>query len=153
SEIKTVTASNASSGAAATWKLALWGNHRDDLALRQLQGIFSSQLGELVSDRGWSLSLGLQLRSDLGTEADPNLYEGKLHGLKLFDHRAFVDSGPKLRIQAQFLRGNSIGCYVRKRGGLGGLSLISGPRLFLWNEYASYSNEDFIIRHDKVGLA
>lgn len=153
SEIKRVPSVNAAKGDAATWKLALWGNPRDDLAIQRLRHIFSTSLGELANARDWKISLGLQLRGDPGSKENPNEYIAQLAGLNVLDHRALIDSGPMLRVAPRFLRANQFGCYVRKRGGLAGLELTSGPRLLLWHDFAAYSSEEFIFRHDKIGLA
>lgn len=153
SEVKMVPATQAAKGSAATWKLALWGNQRDESAIQRLQRVFSTRLGDLAYARGWVISLGLQLRRGSGTKDDPNEYEAKLDRLKVLDHKALIHSGATLRVQARFLRENTLGCYVRKRGGLAGLRLTTGPRLFLWNDFAAYSGEEFIFCHDKVGLA
>lgn len=153
SEVKMVSAAQAAKGSAATWKLALWGNRRDESAIQRLQRVFSTRLGDLADARGWIISLGLQLRKNGGTKDDPNEYEAKLDGLKVLDHKALIHSGPALRIHARFRRDNTLGCYVRKRGGFAGLKLTAGPRLFLWNDFAAYSSEEFIFCHDKIGLA
>jgi len=152
SEVKLIPATQASSGRAATWKMALWGTQRDESTIQRLQRVFSTRLGQLANVRGWTISLGLQLRKDSGTEDDPNEYEAKLHGLKVLDHKGLINSGPTLRIRNQFLRVNELGCYIRK-GRVVGLKLISGPRLLLWNNFAAYGSSKFIFRHDKIGLA
>ncbi|HEX4964037.1 MAG TPA: DNA methyltransferase [Thermoanaerobaculia bacterium] len=152
SEIKMIPAANAVKGDATTWKLALWGNQRDELALRRLRQVFSTRLGKLAESLGWSISLGLQLRKDGGSASDPNQYEDKIEGLKVLDHKALIRSGPTLRIQPRFLENNQFGCYIR-RGRLSGLKITTGPRLLLWNDFAAYGDIDFIIRHDKVGLS
>jgi hypothetical protein len=151
SEIKRISIASAAKGEAATWKLALWGNQRDESSIKRLQHVFSTRLGKIADARGWSISLGLQLRKDGGTEKDPNEYIAALEGLRVLDHRALIGSGPMLRIQPQFLGGNPVGCYVRK-GRHAGLELTSGPRLFLWQDFAAYAHEEFIFRHDKIGL-
>lgn len=153
SEVKWVPAAEAAKGQAATWKMALWGTPRDVTAIRRLRRIFSTQLGHLAETRGWSLSLGLQLRRDAGSPDDPNQYQGDLEDLKVLDHKAFVHSGPALSVPARFICDNHHGCYVRKRGGLSGMKLIDGHRLFLWRDFAAYSSAKFIIRHSRIGLA
>ena len=150
-EVKWVSTAKAAEGSASTWKLALWGNLRDEAAIRRLHRVFSAELGRLADARGWSLSLGLQLRKDAGSSRDPNEYQEGLAGLKVLDHRALVGSGPALRIPERFLQPNDTGCFLRK-GRTAGLQIVRGPRLFLWNDFAAYSEDDFIIRHSKMGL-
>jgi hypothetical protein len=150
-EVKWVPAAQAAEGRATTWKMALWGTPRDEAAIRRLRRIFSTELGRLVDARGWSLSLGLQLRKDAGSPQDPNEYREDLVGLKVLDHQALLRSGPTLRIAKQFLQTNQKGCFLRK-GRTAGLKIVRGPRLFLWNDFAAYGEDDFIIRHSKIGL-
>ncbi|HYU31960.1 MAG TPA: N-6 DNA methylase [Thermoanaerobaculia bacterium] len=151
-EVKSIPAAQAAEGRAATWKMALWGTPRDEAAIRRLRRIFSTQLGQLADERGWSVRLGLQLRKDAGRPEDPNEYQKDLEGLKVLDHQALLGSGPTLRISERFLQENQIGCFLRK-GRTAGMKIIRGPRLFLWNTFAAYSSAKFIICHDKIGLA
>lgn len=152
SEIKWVSAAQAAEGKATTWKLALWGNQRDEIAIRRLRKIFSTRFDELAAARDWTLCQGLQLRGNTGTKEDPNEYRAELEELKVLDHQALIDTGGTLRIPEQVLQPNRHGCFVRK-GRLAGQALTSGPRLFLWNDFAAYATDDFIIQHDKLGLA
>jgi hypothetical protein len=153
SETKFVSMAQAAKGEASTWKFALWGNQRDKWAIERLRKHFPKSLGELAAARGWSIDLGLQLRADDGSGQDPNVYVKDLNGLRVLDHKALLEFGARLTIRGSFLRDNPFGCYVRKKGGYRGLNLIRGPRLFLWHDFAAYSQEEFIFRHDKVGLA
>jgi hypothetical protein len=98
------------------------------------------------------------LRKDKGTVKDPN-EEIKdkqelnvLEGLQVLDHLALVKAGGAFAIPTHLLNENTFGCFVRK-GRVAGLALTKGPRLFLWNHFAAYSDEPFIIQHSKVGLA
>ncbi|GAA5482737.1 HsdM family class I SAM-dependent methyltransferase [Haloferula sargassicola] len=158
-EIKIIPETCAASGKALVWKQALWAGVRDEVALRKLHSIFSTTLGKISDEQGWKLALGLQLRSDCGTKKNP--YEevfddsgaNVLHGLKLLDHKAFVYGKGSLVIDPRFLIENTVGAFIRKRGGTKGLTLTKGPRLFLWNNFAAYSDKPFIILHDKIGLS
>lgn len=157
SEIKTVPSGAAERGDAAVWKMALWGNQRDAQAIQRLQRVFTSTLGRLADARGWTLALGLQLRGDKGTLRDPNEEpkdedgQNVLQGLRVLNHLALVKSGGTLTIPPVLLVENSFGRFVRK-GRTNGLALTKGPRLLLWNDFAAYSDEAFIVRHSKVGL-
>ena len=158
SEIKHVSQCDASEGDARVWKQALWGNHRDMLAIGRLQRAFGTTLGEIANENDWTIALGLQLRDTPGSRRDPNEEpfdekgENLLEGKKVLSHRAFVASGGSLQIEDRFLQRNEDGCFIRKRGGTSGLALISGPRLFLWNNFAAYTEDPFVIKHDKLGL-
>lgn len=157
SEIKRLTCSSDELSEATTWKKALWGNVCDDRTLQKLRRVFSTTLGSLCDARGWTLALGLQLRQGQGTDRDPNEEildeDGRnvLSDLKVLNHKCLVKQ-PTLIIKERFLEANSVGDFVRK-GRHSGLALANGPRLFLWNDFAAYSDSSFIIRHDKVGVA
>ena len=158
SEIKVLPESRAATGKALVWKQALWAGVRDEAVLRKLHNIFSTTLGKIAGERDWRIALGLQLRPDCGTKDDPNdevLDESGrnvLDGLKILNHKAFVKS-KGLVIDSRFIADNTFGTFIRRRGGTSGLSLIKGPRLLLWNDFAAYSDKPFIIQHSKVGIA
>jgi hypothetical protein len=157
SEIKTVPTSAVTDGNASVWKMALWGNSRDMRAIQRLQQIFSTRLGKVADSRGWKLALGLQLRNDKGTKNDPNEEikengENVLEELQVLNHLALVKTGGTLIVPNHLLVDNTHGNFVRK-GRVAGLELTTGPRLFLWNNFAAFSNKPFIIQHDKVCLA
>jgi hypothetical protein len=156
SEIKAVLPTETSD--AATWKMALWGNQRDLQTIQRLRRVFSTTLGAVADERNWTLALGLQLRPDTGSGKYPNeeirdgVGHNVLENLPVLDHRALLDTEGSLTIPDDLLKENTYGCFVRKRGGSGGAALTSGPRLFLWNDFAAYSDRRFIIRHDKACL-
>ncbi len=163
SEIKQLACSSGELSEATTWKKALWGTVRDDRVLQRLRRVFSTSLGTVCEAKGWTIALGLQLRSDKGVKKPtdkeyPNKEvfdaDGKnvLTDLEVLNHRALVKRAG-LGIEDRFLAPNKIGTFIRTRGGTSGLTLIHGPRLFLWNDFAAYSDKPFIIRHSKVGIA
>jgi hypothetical protein len=152
SEIKWVPTREAATGDAMTWKLALWGTPRDVLAIRQLRQFFPTTLGNLVTKHRWDIALGVQLRKNGGTKKDPNEYERSIEGIRVFDHKSFVKNKGSLRIPSDCLHENNVGCFIRERGGRNGLKIISGPRLFLWQDFAAYINQDAIIKHSKVAI-
>lgn len=152
SEVTAVDPLEAASGSASVWKLALWGNQRDRRTIQRLQHIWPTTLGELVKSRGWHLSLGLTLRRNEGTKKDPSVYVKALEGLKVLNHDALL-SARRLEIPERCLVDNSRGCFVRKRSGQAGLQILRGPHLFLWLDFAAFGENDFIIRHDKIGLS
>ena len=159
SEIKAVSVTEAQRGEASTWKLALWGNHRDPRELARLKAVFPTTLGQLACERNWHLALGLQLRNSPGKKIrdtsgelkDENEYVEELEDLPLLDHKALVAGGPCLDFTGRWLVENTHGGYVRG-GRKKGVGLIRKPHLFLWNDYAAISMDDCILEHDKIGL-
>ncbi len=152
SEIKAIPPQDVESGSAKTWKFALWCNQRDLSTLRKLQNIFVTTLGTIVKSRGWHLELGLQLRKDAGTPNDPSEMVEQLKGVKVLDHQNFTRDGKRLVVPDTFVKPNTFGCFVRN-GGLAGMRIIKGPHLLLVSDFAAYSDNNFIIRQRKMGLA
>jgi hypothetical protein len=172
SEIQTIPRAEASLGDATTWKRALWGNPRDRRALERLKRAMPMTLGAIASERGWHLNLGVQLRPDEGTTSDPNqsikdikLAQGATGAearqyAKWFGHLKVLETprhirkaSRRLNVPDTWVVRNKWGTHVRERGGTEGLHIVSAPHLFLWNEFAAFSEEDFILRHPKLGLA
>jgi hypothetical protein len=151
SEIKNIPLAEASMGIAQTWKLALWSNSRDMIALRRLKQVFTTTLGQLATSRRWNIELGLQLRSDVGTKKDPCEKIESLHGVPVLDHSAFARIGKKLVVPDALARPNTFGTFVRK-GRVAGLKIIKSPHLLLVSDFAAYSDTDFIIRQRKMGI-
>jgi hypothetical protein len=59
----------------------------------------------------------------------------------------------RMTIPSNWLVENEWGLFVRERGGFGGVKLTKHPHLFLWNEFAAYSDKDFVFRHPKLGVS
>jgi hypothetical protein len=153
SEIQTVSTAEAAKGLATTWKRALWGNPRDRRALERLRRILPNSLGALAATRGWHLSLGLQLRADKGADAEhPNQSEASLTGLSVLDPRQLQKTANRLSVPKDWLVDNRWGTFIRE-GRDAGLGIVNHPHLFLWNDFAAFSDQDFIFRHPKLGLS
>ncbi len=170
SEIQTIPAKDATQGEGATWKRALWGNPRDRRAIERIRRVMPTTLRDLAEEEGWHLSLGLQLRADAGSDFDPNLsvegikvkqgaseieakrYAKWFAGLKALEPKQMENCATKLTVPPEWLVKNRWGTYVRQRGGTEGLNVVPGPHLFLWKDFAAFSDRDFIFRNPKVGL-
>ncbi len=170
SEIQLISAAEAALGEATTWKRALWGNPRDHRAIKRLHQILPTTLENIAEERGWALNLGLQLRPDKGKKNDPNQdvasirkdqgateaeakkYEQWFARLKVLDPKNLRKASSRLTLPENWLVENRWGTFLRE-GRDAGLAIVRAPHLFLWNEFASFHNEDFIFRHPKVGLA
>jgi hypothetical protein len=171
SEIQTVSATEAAKGYATTWKRALWGNPRDRRAFERLHQVLPTTLDDLANIRGWHLNLGVQLRKDGGSKSDPNqdFFEIKraqglgaleatqlakwFSSLKVIEPKQPRKTHTRLAVDDTWLVHNRWGTYIRERGGTDGLNIVAAPHLFLWNEFAAFSEQDFIFRHPKLGLS
>ena len=169
SEIQIVSAAEAARGDATTWKRALWGNPRDR-RVERLRRVLPTTLGALAEARGWHLNLGLQLRSNSGTKSDPNQSileikqtqgQGKSEarefaewfgGLSVIDPKQPHKTNSRLTVQGTWLVRNRWGTFLRQ-GRDAGLDIVRAPHVFLWNEFAAFSDRDFIFRHPKLGLS
>jgi hypothetical protein len=170
SEIQTIPATEAAKGNATTWKRALWGTPRDQRALKRALQVLPTTLGDISKARGWHLNLGLQLRDDRGSKADPNqrLIEIKqaqgisesearefakwFDTLKVIEPKRLRSARSKLTVDRAWLVPNRWGNFVRK-GRDAGLDIVKAPHIFLWNDFAAFSAGDFIFRHPKLGLS
>lgn len=171
SEIQVIPAAEAAQGDATTWKRALWGNPRDQRALERLGRLLPRTLKGIADERNWHLNLGLQLRADRGSKSDPNQglaeikqaqgaseaevrrFENWFRGLRVVEPKQPRKTRRRLTMQAAWLVKNVWGTYIRQRGGTEGLNIVKSPHLFLWNDFAAFATEDFILRHPKLGLA
>ena len=170
SEIQVISGTEAVRGDATTWKRALWGNPRDHRTLERLRRILPATLESIAAERGWALNLGLQLRADEGTKNDPNQDIVTIlrdqdatqtevsnsaqwfAGLKVADPKQLRKASSRLTFPNHWIVKNRWGTFLRKGRGAG-LSILRAPHLLLWNEFAAFSNQDFIFRHPKIGLA
>ncbi len=153
SEIQTIPREEAAKGLATTWKRALWGTSRDHRILERLRRALPSSLGTLENERsGWHLSLGLQLRASEGSEEHPNDPQQSLVDLKVLEPRRPAKADSRLTIPDSWLVANTWGTYTRE-GRKAGVNIVRAPHLFLWNEFAAFSEQDFIFRHPDLGLS
>lgn len=170
SEIQVISSQEAERGEATTWKRALWGNPRDHRMLKRLRQIFPTTLEAIAKKRHWGLNLGLQLRPNEGTQKHPNQdvetvqrdqgatetearrYAQWFRELRVLEPKQLKKASNRLTLPEQWLVKNRWGTFLRE-GRDAGLAILHAPHLFLWNEFAAFSNEDLIFRHPKIGLA
>jgi hypothetical protein len=163
SEIQTVPQRVAATGETSVWKLALWGTERDARAIQELRKTFPLTLGEYCREKGWGSRLpreGAQLRQVHKVEAgipkssndDELIHCPELKGQK----RCVMDQFNKSSFgQLQFsLPSDALQdisddwCYIRKRGGQGGLTVNKPPHLLIpaaWKNFLLFSEEYFAV--------
>lgn len=153
-EIKAIEHEEAEGGDGALWKLALWGNHRDKKALEELRRIFITTLKDVTKERGWHLSEGVQLRECLGKSSRDLEALPEVQGMRRVDIDALNNSGRRfLTPQSALKKIPPEECFVRRRGGKGGLELRRAPHLVLNPNYAVFSEQNFVIPSGQVGLS
>lgn len=148
-EISTILPEEAESGEAITWKVALWGSHRDRNALHRLQNSFATTLKELVQTKGWHFHQGLELKerpSPNKKSVEELEHHPELEGRKYLDVNIMNESQNRFHIPAAaFKRITADRCYIRKRGGR--KSLIEGKltHLVFKAAYFVFTDQDFIL--------
>jgi hypothetical protein len=156
-EIQTVNSQEAESGNAATWKLALWGNYRDQKAIRKIKRLFKSNLFDLTQAYRWSLEVGIQLKDIrvLGESRNNEVeFAPDLENENYFDVNAMNRSKHKFSIPEGVLKTiPNQKLFIRKRGGKVGLNIIKSPHIILTSKYAIYSEYEFIIPDPHIGIS
>jgi hypothetical protein len=157
SEIQNIDAKDAKQGETRTWKLALWGTHRDKRALDRMQFLFPFTLRDFCKTQGWgsnSPQEGAQLRES--NEIEKVEYLAELKNLQQFNSNKYnaLRIRPRFFIEPSTLEDNDK-YFLRLRGGKSGLEINKAPHIFLhpsWN-FVVYSEEDFIIQPRQMGIA
>lgn len=158
-EIQTVNPYEAEDGEAITWKLALWGNHRDKRATNRLRNLFATNLDELSKAMNWNLVQGLKLRKDPALRTKKEKKEDvepttELRGKKVFLPAVMVKSGYRFTVPQEALEKIPKRMqFLRTRSGKEGLNLISHPHMVLNAAYFVYSGADFVIPAPQTGLS
>lgn len=150
-EIKVIAPQEAQTGAAQTWKLALWGNNWDQQVLKRLKRIFPLQLGELITQRHWKLHQGCSIETNQSTsnkliEKMPCYYRLNANAMA-GQHYLTVPTNAidALDADAQY--------FYQPRIGKIGLEVASAPHLYLTPTCAAYSDQDFLLPKTKPGLS
>lgn len=150
-EIQMVSPEEAEAGNVSTWKLALWGTHRDRRAIQRLRKLFTTTLGELVEQKGWHLHQGLEIRSQ---EAKEEIEKASyLEGWKKLDANEMSKSKLRFSIPEKSLKQISKENFYVRKGRRLGFSVAKAPHLILNPTYFVYSDRDFVIPHPKVGIS
>lgn len=155
SEINTVSPEEAELGNFQTWKLALWGNHRDKQAISYLKHKFPMNLAQFCQSKGWLVpEEGPQLRNhtemlhqDAKWQQVPELV-GKFRldteAIKLLFSITPDDVGPRITENTNYLR-----------RGKTAVNLSYAPHIFIaanW-QHVIFSSDDFVIPPRQIGIA
>jgi len=157
-EIQIVSPREAEEGQIATWKLALWGTHRDRRALEELTELFPATLEQFCEAQGWGLGLpkqGAELRSDEGEGHNRAIRMPGLENSKAFDTERY-NHGLRYRflLPDDALVDNSKH-YLRVRAGSSPLRVNAAPHIIIskgW-DFVAYSDIDFIIPPQQMGIS
>lgn len=154
SEIQTIEATDAERGDALTWKLALWGNYRDERTLARASKLFPRRLGDLEKERGWTISKGVELKDSSQEQKETIEFIPELQGMKVLNVSKLSRLAPKLSVGTEALDvlPDSM-CCVRTRSGKQGLKVAYAPHILIYPEFAAYSDLDFVITYPQVGIS
>jgi len=155
SEIQTISPMEAEQGETSLWKLALWGTPYDKRALERLRWLFPHTLEDFCSLKGWGEKIPRQGAEFSNDNTKPI---AKVKGKKIFDTTAFNQVKPRYRFSIPIdlvLHRIASDSFVR-RGENTLLLTSAAPHIVLspgWQNFAIYSDENFIIRPQQMGIA
>lgn len=150
-DIQEIDYSEALADTPSLWKTALWGSYQDKRALRRLNRLLPKTIGEIVSERGWTMCRGPHVKPPNVRSTGYFISLPELQGQHILEVTALrtcftipKDALSLLPAQRQF---------IEQRGGRQGLKLIQPPHVFVSVEASVYSDEGFIISSPNVGIA
>jgi hypothetical protein len=152
-ELREVAVTDAVQGSALTWKLAMWGSHRDRRLLEGVAGRFTT-LDEIARQKGLSIHHGVMLKSGAnraGTKFVPSLVGKQRLVMREFRGREHIFGVPRDALAT--IEKDS--AYLRTRGGETPLQVCEPPHVFVAESrtYAVYSDNYFVIPHPQIGIA
>lgn len=156
-EISTISPKDTETGELLAWKIALWGNLRDEKGIKRLQRLFPINLGDLVKFKGWHFHKGLEIRDQNSEgELEPALY---LEGWKEIDIHTKLDRDGMSRASFRFTVPEKAlhliphdSLFIRKGRGLP-FVLARAPHIVINAGYCAYSDIDFIIPDPQIGIS
>lgn len=154
-EIKVIDCADAAQGDALLWKLAMWGNYRDQRTIKRLRNLFSTSLSELIKERRWDFHGGLRLRNSLEDAGDKTIIPAPyLKGWKVIEPQRMNESACRFHVPQEALRDIlEEECNTDVQAGTVGLKVAQAPHLILNISYFAFSNQNFIIPKPHIGLS
>ncbi len=156
-EIQSISCSEAQNGKASLWKFALWGSHLDKSAFERLVNLFPSTLEEIVRSKNWLFYEGSQLRDGRGDSNEELECITNLRGKRVFQSNSMRKTMLRFSVSSNVLVIiPDHMCYIRKQGGKAGLGLTQPPHLIIspnWQQYITYSDQDFVIPPRQMGMS
>lgn len=156
-EITTISPFDAARGNTSLWKFALWGTYYDKRTIERIKYLFPGELKKYCLQRNWSFYEGSQLRNRNEEDSDKLEYVPDIKGKKYFQSDLMRQFPYHFSISKEVLYDiPDEMCYIRKQGGMLGLTTTWEPHIVLspsWGSYATYSNQDFVIPARQMGIA
>jgi hypothetical protein len=168
STIKEIPLRQISNGSAVSWKIAMWGTHRDNKLLGKIS-MHNPSLEKYLSDRDIHISEGSQLRDlpEFETQEQEQAFHKEheyyptLVGKDEIDQKrlkAALSKQKKIALRFPPEATTKIGknrAYLRKRGGTAGLSVSESPHIITSasRSYALYSDDYVFVSPRQVGIS
>jgi len=155
-EVQWIESDVAESGEGVVWKRALWGNYRDEKALRGLDFLFPSSVSRAITERGWKLHQGLEIKNfeDLDEEQKEAVeYCSALDELDFLDVTTLESKLHLLVPESSLVRLPAEQRWVRKRGGIKGLEVAKSPHFYWGLISIAYSNQDFVLHNPQKAMS
>ena len=152
-EISIIPASEAAKGETSTWKLALWGTHRDKRAIERLKRLFPTTLEQFCEKQGWGNQLPRQGAEFCQDATKPN---AQIKNKKRFDTQAFsgMRNNYRFSMPEHILQPVTEDAFIRR--GADTLYITTpAPHVIVskgW-DFFIYSDEDFIIPPQQMGIS
>jgi hypothetical protein len=153
SEIREVDLADAIKGDALTWKLAMWGSHRDRRLLEAVAKRFPT-LAEEQEDRKLTILQGFELR-DKRHEQEKILFQELVGKDELLPKR-IRERGPMFAFPPDALKPISRDrAYLRTRGGKTPIQICKPPHVIVQasRNYAVFSERFIVVPPRQVGIA
>uniref|UniRef100_UPI0040578A8D HsdM family class I SAM-dependent methyltransferase n=1 Tax=Candidatus Electrothrix sp. TaxID=2170559 RepID=UPI0040578A8D len=151
-ELRQVRKSEAAAGKAVTWKLALWGSHRDARLLESIAARFPS-LEQVGKKYGLAIHEGIQIRSKAAndTVSVPELKGKNRLLMKELPKETRLYAVPPSSLKTI----PSEEAFVRRRGGLRGLISSRPPHIIVdeARRFAVYSDKFIAVPARQIGVA
>ncbi len=156
-EISIIDSEKTETGNILVWKTALWGNWRDEKAIKRLEKLLPKTLGELAKCRNWHFHKGLEIRSQSsGGELEPAPY---LEGWSEVDIHAKINTDGVQRSKFRFSISEKAlsmiprdSLFIRKGRSLP-IVLATAPHIVINASYCAYSDVDFVIPDPQIGIS
>jgi hypothetical protein len=159
SEIREVDVADAAKGDALTWKLAMWGSHRDRRLLDSVASRFSSLLKE-KEKRELTILEGFQLRdrhdNEKKAEKEKIAFVRELIGKDELITKAVRKFGRIFRFPPAVLRPVARGrAYLRVRGGRSPMKICRPPHIVVHasRNFAVFSDRFIVVPPRQIGIA
>jgi hypothetical protein len=167
STIKEIPFKQISNGSSVTWKMAMWGTHRDGKLL-DLISIHNPTLGEYLSDRNIHISEGSQLRflPKFETKEQEDAFYANHEHLPTLVGKDKIDQDKlkatlhrqKIALQFPDEASKKIGkeeAYLRRRGGQAGLTVSEHPHIIISasRSYILYSDDYVFVSPRQIGIS